>query len=98
MLEAETETVYVYTQFDNVCIYFKAGYRAVLEMTKTSNTLPNEDHFHYYSSYPAFEDAMAKQGNQCLRRYVNMLFIVLVLLYQISCLHNHFLFIIAYQM
>jgi hypothetical protein len=55
----------------NVSIYFQAGYRAVLEMTKTSNTLPNEDHFHYYSSYPAFEDAMSKQGNQCLRRFVS---------------------------
>jgi PMC2NT (NUC016) domain len=54
-----------------VCIYFQAGYQAVLEMTKTSNTLPNEDHFHYYSSYPAFEDAMSKQGNQCLRRFVS---------------------------
>jgi exosome complex exonuclease RRP6 len=39
-------------------------------MTKTSNTLPSDDHFHYYSSYPAFEDAMSKQGNQSLRRFV----------------------------
>jgi len=56
----------------------------VLEMTKTSNTLPNEDHFHYYSSYPSFEDAMAKQGTQSLRRHGTFLFCLLTFLLYFS--------------
>ncbi|CAB3387940.1 Hypothetical predicted protein [Cloeon dipterum] len=47
--------------------FIKMGYKTVLEMTKVSNTLPSEEHFHYYSSYPAFEEAMTKQGNQALK-------------------------------
>ncbi|XP_059485454.1 exosome component 10 [Neocloeon triangulifer] len=53
--------------YKSVDDFIKTGYKAVLEMTKLSNSLPSDEHFHYYSSYPAFEEAMVKQGNQTLR-------------------------------
>ncbi|KAF4528009.1 hypothetical protein B566_EDAN002192 [Ephemera danica] len=49
--------------------FTKVGYKSLVEMTKTSNSLPDAENWPYFASFPSFQDAMVNQSNQVIKLY-----------------------------
>jgi len=54
-------------QLLNNATTFQAGFKALMEATRSSNSLPTGQNWDYYTTYPSFKKVMDAEGERVLK-------------------------------